>query len=146
MDYMNIGSSPSGENCVQVGDENYSEKSRKECKAYINQLRRVYGEEPFGARLAIKTFSHDFGSYNEVICKFHEEQEEAVEYAFIDFDKTGKWKLPEGEYKLRPLSSEYLKGNRWHEKKKKTTGKKSVFKGRSLPTRKALTACQLVKD
>ena len=82
MDFVNIGAVPNGEDCVQVGDENYTEKSRKECRAYINQLRRVYGEEPFGARLKIKSFRHDFGSYMEVVCEFHEEQKEAIDYAF----------------------------------------------------------------
>lgn len=82
MDYVNIGAVPNGEDCAQVGSENYTEKARKECRAYINQLRRVYGEEPFGARLSIMSNPHDFGSYLEVVCKYDENDEKSVEYAF----------------------------------------------------------------
>ena len=81
MDYINIGSSPNGEKCVQVGDDDYETKSRKECRIYLNQLRRVYGEEPKGAQLTVKSFPHDFGSYTEVICK-HNDDEKAIEYAY----------------------------------------------------------------
>jgi hypothetical protein len=62
--------------------------------------------------------------------------------ALIGFDKTGKWNLPPGWYTLRPLDKAYRRGSRW-DKKKKSGGKRSVYKGQSVPTRKALTACQL---
>ncbi len=70
---------------------------------------------------------------------------QALRKALIEFDRTGKWNLSPGRYSLRPLSKCYLRGNRFAKIKKKRTGKKSVFAGRSIPSRKALTVCQLVQ-
>lgn len=81
-DYLTIGSSPWGEDCAQLGSDGYDAKSRKECQAYKNQLRREFGEEPAGARLAAKSFAHDFGSYREVVCHYDNTNAEAVEYAY----------------------------------------------------------------
>jgi len=82
MDYISIGSSPCDEKCAQVGESNYSTKGRAECRAYANQLRRTYGEEPAGAVISTKGFPHDFGTYYEVVCYFEEGNEKAQEYAF----------------------------------------------------------------
>ena len=81
-DYLSIGSSPAEEDCAQVGTDNYREIARKECKAYIDQIRRQLGDEPEGAFLAIKSFPHDFGSYLEVVCFFDDNNEIASNYAF----------------------------------------------------------------
>lgn len=82
MDYLELSSSPVGENCAQLGTDGYTEKARKECNAFIRQLRREFGQEPVGARLYVKSNPHDFGSYYEVAVKFDETNEAAVEYAF----------------------------------------------------------------
>lgn len=81
-DYISIGSTPTGEDCAQVGSADYYEQTRKEQRAFINQLKRVLGEPPCGAHLASKTFDHDFGTYHEVVCYFDEGNEEARDYAF----------------------------------------------------------------
>ena len=65
-DYINIGPVPCEEDCAQVGQENYREQAIKECERFIELLRKTFGDEPPGARLAIKWFDHDFGSYCEV--------------------------------------------------------------------------------
>jgi hypothetical protein len=80
-DYISIGPSPCDEDCAQAGTSGYHEQAMKECKAYLHQIRREFGEEPVGARLAVKPFPHDFGTYYEVVCYF-EDSEEAAEYAF----------------------------------------------------------------
>ena len=77
MDYLNIGPAPWSEDCAQVGAENYRERSQRECRAFIHQLRRVAGLEPPGAQLVIKSFPHDFGAYHEVCCRYNEENEPA---------------------------------------------------------------------
>ncbi len=82
MDYLEIGSSPYGEDCAQVGSENYAVQSRKELKAYANQLIRQFGQPPQGASLIIKAFPHDFGTYHELVVKYNEDNEEAAHYAF----------------------------------------------------------------
>jgi hypothetical protein len=43
-DYISIGCSPSSEPCAQVGSHSYHEQSRKELRAFINQLKRKFGE------------------------------------------------------------------------------------------------------
>jgi hypothetical protein len=78
-DYMNIGSTPPDETCAAVGSDNYESASRRESAVYIRQLRRTLGDEPEGARLASKSFPHDFGSYREVVCYFSDEA--SLEYA-----------------------------------------------------------------
>ena len=68
MDHVYIGSSPAHESCAQLGTEGYPERARRECRALIGQLMRMFGEPAPGARLSIKGCPHDFGTYYEVIC------------------------------------------------------------------------------
>lgn len=90
--YVNIGSTPADEECVQVGSPDYSHRSRKECTAYIHQLRRQFGPEPDGALLTTKSFAHDFGTYREVVCYYDENIAESVEYAFkVENGSPARW-------------------------------------------------------
>lgn len=82
-DYVTLGSAPCGEDCVQLGDENYHEKIYPECRRFIKQLRKQFGNEPFGAELKIKSFRHDFGTYHEVVCYFEDSDEVAMDYAYM---------------------------------------------------------------
>lgn len=82
MDYLTLGSTPPEEDCAQVGQPDYNERSQRECKRFIALLRRTFGPEPEGARLAIKLFPHDFGSYREVVCYYENNNPKAIEYAF----------------------------------------------------------------
>ena len=81
-DFLNLGSTPPAEDCVQLGEDNYRANSIKESRRYIDLLREKMGVEPDGAELKIKWFSHDFGRYCEVVCWFDEEKPEAVDYAY----------------------------------------------------------------
>lgn len=69
-DTLEISSGPYDEEVAQVGSPDYDKRSRAETKAFIAQLRRVFGQEPEGARLKVKSSPHDFGSYREVVCDF----------------------------------------------------------------------------
>ena len=92
MDYVNIGSVPYDEDCCQVGDEDYFLNSQKECRRFIELIRTKLGPEPYGARLSIKGFPHDFGTYYEVVCYYNEDNETAVEYAFnCEANAPAKW-------------------------------------------------------
>lgn len=82
IDYINIGPVPPEEDCAQVGSADYPHRARIECQKYIELLRKHLGDEPAGARLKIKSFSHDFGSYLEVVCEYDESRSDAVDYAF----------------------------------------------------------------
>jgi len=81
-DWIDIGSSPPEEACAQVGQSGYYEQARHECRAYIALLRRTIGEEPIGARLAIKSNPHDFGVYLSVVCYFDPLLPESEAYAY----------------------------------------------------------------
>lgn len=81
MEDLTIGPTPSGESCAQVGTPDYAKQARKECTAFINQLRRLFGEEPDGARLRIKSNPHDYGSYYEVTVQYDPEEAAALAYA-----------------------------------------------------------------
>lgn len=81
-DYIDIGSSPPDEDCVQVGTADYAARARAECRAYIALLRRTVGPEPDGARLAVHANPHDFGTYLSVACHFDADDPESVQYAY----------------------------------------------------------------
>jgi len=82
IDYLIIGVSPCEEDCSHVGSQDYPERSRRECQVFLYQLKRQFRDPPTGARLIIKTFQHDFGSYREVCVEFDDTIREASEYAF----------------------------------------------------------------
>lgn len=81
-DYLEIGPVPAGEKCESLGP-NYDEvRARRECYAFRNQLRRMFGPEPTGATLKVKSNPHDFGTYLEIACYYDDQNEEAMAYAF----------------------------------------------------------------
>src|ERR1035437_1132786 len=80
-DYLEIGCSPCDEPCVQLGSEDYDRRAKKECRALINQLKRMYGEPPESARLTIKGNPHDYGVYFEVRCIYAIDNEAGSNYA-----------------------------------------------------------------
>lgn len=92
MPYLELGTTPYDEPCTQVGSPNYHTLAGEECTRYIALLRELFGPEPTGARLAIKTFPHDFGSYLEVVCHYDEAQPESIDYAFrLDNNLPATW-------------------------------------------------------
>jgi hypothetical protein len=106
-EYLNIGSTPSDEACAQVGSHDYSERSRAECKAFVAQLRRVFGTEPDGAVVTVKSFPHDFGSYREVVCYYDDGLPLSVEYAFkLERETPERW-----DDEARKELADYLNGD-----------------------------------
>ena len=79
---LELGSTPSGEDCVQVGSDSYFDLYIAEAKAYIDQLKRQFPNIPDGVSFGIKSFPHDFGTYHEVVVKYNEDNEEAINFAF----------------------------------------------------------------
>jgi hypothetical protein len=90
-DYVDIGPSPCNEDCECLGPNYNPDRSRVECRAFIGQIRRELGEEPAGARLRIKSNSHDFGIYLEVVCNYDDDNEDAANYAYRCEDTSGDW-------------------------------------------------------
>lgn len=84
---IDIGPGPCDEQCAQIGAPDFAERNRAECRAFINQIRRVMGEPPEGVSLFMKGNLHDFGTYREVVAKVsgimdEEAREKALEYAY----------------------------------------------------------------
>lgn len=91
-DYITIGSTPCDEPCAQVGSADYHARARREMRAFIGQLRRVFGPEPEGAHLAVKSFPHDFGTYHEVVCYFDTDHPDSAKYALkIEAETPWEW-------------------------------------------------------
>ena len=81
-DCIEIASAPCNEECVQVNTNgDYHAAMRAECQRFLELIRKKLGPEPSGARLAIKTCPHDFGTYYQVACYFDTEDEGAAKYA-----------------------------------------------------------------
>lgn len=81
-DWMNIGPTPSGESCAQLGSENYGTIAQMECRIFINQLLRVFGTPPKNAFFKITHNPHDFGTYLEVAIDFDTEDQEESDFAY----------------------------------------------------------------
>lgn len=93
-EYMQIGSAPYNVDCAQVGSTayNYDARSRIECYAFLDQIKRVCGEPPEGAGIIVKSFPHDFGAYREVCVVYDDQNEEATQYAFkCESADIGEW-------------------------------------------------------
>lgn len=93
MECIEIGPAPCDEDCAAIGkDEDFAARNVAECRAFIHQLRREFGDEPEGARLVIRNNPHDFGTYREVACKFEDDNEEAAAYAYkCESDSSTFW-------------------------------------------------------
>ncbi len=103
-DFINIGSVPYEEPCAQIGQKNFSLLSKMECVAFRGQLNREFK----GGDFRIKSFSHDFGRYMEVVAFFDDQVE----------DKRGEMAFKaEGECSAN-----------WDEEAKKQLREKGYFK------------------
>ena len=81
-EYLTLGPVPCMESCAQVGDDDYQGQSVRECRAYIEAIRKKLGPEPEGATLRVKSYPHDYGTYYEAACAYDPENRQATEYAF----------------------------------------------------------------
>lgn len=89
---LDIGPCPCDEDCAQVGDPDYDRKAHRECLHYIDAIRIKLGREPIGAKLVVVRHRHDFGLYHEVACRYDNNVEAAIEYAFkAESDAPSTW-------------------------------------------------------
>ena len=86
---LELGSTPVEESCAQVGTDDYMNRARKECHAYMGQFPVPADVDiTFG----VKRFQHDFGSYLEVVVRFNTECDRSVKYAFgVENNLPGVW-------------------------------------------------------
>jgi hypothetical protein len=110
-DTLSIGPVPSSEACESLGDNYNAIKARQECLAFIRQIRRQFGREPYGASLVITRNSHDFGTYLEVGVKYKEGNEAATKYAFkVEGEMPEEWD-EEAKMDLEPVKPFYFRGD-----------------------------------
>lgn len=62
-DFHELGGTPNDEECTPAGGDTNDQKA--ECKALINQLKRLHGEPPAGCEFCYVRNAHDFGVYYE---------------------------------------------------------------------------------
>ena len=105
-DALDLGQVPSDEPCAQVGADDYADRARPECRAYVHQLVRQFGEPPAGARFRVASNPHDFGSYLSVEIVFDDSDQAAIEYAFnAENNLPAKWDM-EARKELRQLGAD----------------------------------------
>lgn len=63
---IEVGAGPSCADVAQVGEANFAARNRSECRAFIRQIVRAYGQPPVGVSLVLTTNQHEFGTYREV--------------------------------------------------------------------------------
>lgn len=89
---LTLGPTPASEACEQLGAHYDPANARAECRAFIGQLIRVFGEPPDGARLVVVSNPHDFGAYLEVGVRFDGDDQRAAEYAYrLESEAPGEW-------------------------------------------------------
>lgn len=80
--YVYLGSSPINEPCAQVGTPDYYHNARIEISAYKEQLIRIHGKPPEGAKYRMSTEQHDLGTYHELVIDITDESSTpACDYA-----------------------------------------------------------------
>jgi len=91
-DNLTLDPTPSGEECAQIGSDNYMARAQKECDAYLHQLERTFPVMPEDTYFAVKRNPHEFGTYLEVVVFFETEDEASSNFAFaVDGDKPTHW-------------------------------------------------------
>lgn len=92
-DYLEIGSSPCEESCVQVeSGKDYMPAMKEELKRYKALLQERFPDPPEGAWFSIKYSPHDFGSYGEVVVVFDDNDREAADFAyFVESHSPSTW-------------------------------------------------------
>lgn len=93
-DYIELGPTPCDENCVQVGEDNYRERAKRETTVFVDQLNREFSSwvEDGLIKFGIKWFSHDFGSYCEAVVYYNDDDEASRAIAIVVENNTPfKW-------------------------------------------------------
>jgi hypothetical protein len=94
LDYINLGSTPSDEDCAQVGSPDYQNRANKELDTYKAQLERMFPGWETHKNLKFKKmwFPHDFGSYGEIVITFDSDNElEAATAIEIEWNTPTSW-------------------------------------------------------
>lgn len=82
-----IGPAPCDESCAQVGEPDYHERSRRECRVFQRMLLRLFPKpesipDSVPASVVVQTFAHEFGRYREVCVRYAPSNPVAAEWAY----------------------------------------------------------------
>lgn len=90
---MTIGPSPCEAACAQVGQTDYEERSRRECRVFQRMLERLFPlPDGVPARYVVKSFPHEFGAYREVCVRYEDTDAQACSHAFVvEGDTPAEW-------------------------------------------------------
>ena len=88
---LELGPVPASEDCQQVDGINTDYyKMKSECQRYRAQLETIFPDyQQYDCTFSIKTYSHDFGAYMEVVIYFYddrafdEDTDSSTDYAFF---------------------------------------------------------------
>lgn len=87
-----INTTPSQEVCIQLGNPNYQTEVKLEIRAFIDQLKRGFGEPPAGVEFRTNSNNHDLGTYYDIRIDFNDEKEEHIKYVINLIDQLPeKW-------------------------------------------------------
>lgn len=81
--YLTLGPVPADEPCAQTIQPDYAILAQAECQRYLKLVRESLGTEPEGAKLRVRGFQHDYGTYYEVVCEWETGNEKAEDYAYM---------------------------------------------------------------
>jgi len=81
MEEFNLGTTvPHEEECIQLGQPNYSAFSKIEANTLMKQIIRELGNPPSGCRMKLVGCEHDFGVYYDIALVYDEDDAEHVEW------------------------------------------------------------------
>jgi len=92
--YMELGSSPSSEDCVQVEPSGeYLVPMKEELRRYKTMLENKFPvPENVQAWFSVKFFPHDFGSYGEVCINYDDDDTASADFAyFVEEHSPNAW-------------------------------------------------------
>ena len=79
--WIDIGCTPHGEACAQVGDLDYNSKAQAECAQLVRMMQEI--NPPIeGTCYGVRRNPHDFGSYMEVVAYYDENVNAQEDWAF----------------------------------------------------------------
>jgi len=94
LDYLNLGPTPSNEDCAQVGSPDFKNRADKELDAYKAQLERMFPGLETHKHMKFKKmwFPHEFGSYGEIVIVYDDSNElEAATAIEIEWNTPSYW-------------------------------------------------------
>jgi hypothetical protein len=105
-DYLYLGTTPSDEQCPQVGKDDGS-LIAEICNIYRKQLQTLATELNFEVAIVVRSCNHDFGTYYEVAAKYDSNNERHMNEAFELDGKVPQYWNDESKAAIELLREKY---------------------------------------